>query len=269
MITRVYRWCGLFCGLLCLACSSPAVRLQTQAEQFGLKRLDSHGGQHAVSLFYRSGRISGQALHVYLEGDGQPWERGYWPAADPTTRSSLMLPLLAMDAAPSLYLGRPCYNGHAADADCHPGLWTHARYSEEVVDSMQTALHDFCIRYDYKQIVLIGHSGGGALALLLAERMPQTRLVITLAGNYDIDAWTDYHHYLRLSASLNPARRSLSGVAEWHFLAAEDNVVPPALFLTALQQRSHSLVEVISGVGHHQGWQKIWPNILHRLETLQ
>ncbi len=213
--------------------------------------------------------MSGQTLHVYLEGDGQPWERGNWPATDPTTRSSVMLPLLDMDTSPSLYLGRPCYNGHAADVDCDPQLWTQARYSDQVVGSMQAALYDFCSRFDFRQIVLIGHSGGGALALLLAERMPQTRLVITLAGNYDIDAWTNYHHYLPLNGSLNPAKRSPSGVPEWHFLAAEDSVVPPDLFLTSLKQRAHSLVEVLPGVGHAKGWQQIWPDILQRLERLQ
>ncbi len=251
------------------ACASPAAKLQAQAEQFKLQRQEWHAGRHVVSLFFQPGDTAGKRLHVYLEGDGQPWQQGVWPASDPTTRSSLMLPLLAMDSSPALYLGRPCYNGHADDPDCEPRLWTSGRYAEEVVDSMEAALKLFCARYGYRQVVLIGHSGGGSLAMLLAGRVPQTRLLITLAGNYDIDAWADHHHYLRLHESLNPARQSPSGIQEWHFLGERDTVVPPKLFLTALQQRKHSQVEVMPGVEHRHGWQEIWPQILKRLEQQQ
>ena len=35
---------------------------------------------------------------------------------------------MGLDPAPSVYLGRPCYLGRAADPGCHPWYWTHGRY---------------------------------------------------------------------------------------------------------------------------------------------
>lgn len=265
MIVIFSRLLGLCLILGLTACSSPAAKLSAHAERLNLQTLELNAGTYLLTAFYKPGYSTKKRLHVYLEGDGQPWRRGYWPATDPTTRNSVMLPLLAMDNAPALYLGRPCYNGHAEDVGCQPSLWTSARYSEQVVSAMAMALRQFCEGEGYQDVVLIGHSGGGTLALLLAERIKQTSRVITLAGNFDIDAWTDYHHYLRLNESINPAKQSATGVLEWHFLAEQDVTVPPKLFLTALQQRANSQVEVISAIDHQQGWEKVWPRILKRL----
>ena len=258
----------MFAGLIGLqllsACHSPVAKLQDQAEQLQLKRLEWPANQYVISLFYQPGNTA-EALHVYLEGDGQPWLQGLRPAIDPTTHASLMLPLLARDQSPALYLGRPCYNGHAQDPGCAPSLWTSARYSREIVDALANALTRFCKAYGYQHIVLIGHSGGASLAMLLAQRIPQTRLVITLAGNYDIDAWADYHHYLRLTESLNPAQPHPSGIPEWHFLGEQDTVIPPQLFVSALKQRANSQVAILPNVEHQRGWQEIWPQILKRI----
>src|SRR5689334_2705067 len=45
-------------------------------------------------------------LHVYIEGDGQPFLSPTAVALDPTPREPLMLRLMALDPARSLYLGR-------------------------------------------------------------------------------------------------------------------------------------------------------------------
>ena len=260
------RW--ILIGLIGLqllgACQSPSARLQAQAEQLQLKLIEWPANQYVISLFYQPG-IMGEVLHVYLEGDGQPWLQGLRPAIDPTTHNSLMLPLMAMDRYSVLYLGRPCYNGHALDPGCDPRIWTSARYSREIVEALASALTNFCKAYGYQKMVLIGHSGGGSLAMLLAQSLPQTRLVITLAGNYDIDAWADYHHYLRLTESVNPAQQPSTGLPEWHFLGELDTVIPPQLFVSALKQRANSYVEVLPNLKHQQGWEAIWPQILEKL----
>lgn len=255
----------LCCLLLAAACSSPSAKLHAQAEQLNLQALELQGGPYRLTAFFRPGQPAIQTLHVYLEGDGRPWQQGRWPAADPTTRSSLMLPLLGLDTKPALYLGRPCYNGHAADPGCEAALWTSARYGETVVGAMTAALKQFCTRHGFRQLVLIGHSGGGSLAMLLAGRLSQTVLIVTLAGNYDIDSWTEYHHYLPLNKSLNPARQPESGVPERHFLAERDRTVPPDLFVTALSRRAHGHVEILPTVDHHNGWLEVWPQILNRI----
>ncbi|ATG89454.1 alpha/beta fold hydrolase [Methylomonas koyamae] len=249
-------------------CVSPVAKLHRQASGFGFVGLDLSGGGFMMRGFLNQPAPAAARLHVYLEGDGRPWERGVIPAAEPTTRDSVILPLMAADPAPSLYLGRPCYNGHAEDPGCTPELWTGSRYGENVVASMAQALQRFIERNGYRELVLIGHSGGGTLALLLAERLPQTAAVVTLAGNYDIDRWTAYHGYQPLQGSLNPALRPPGRVPEWHLLGERDPIVPPALFEPALSARPHAGVIRVDA-DHSRGWQAIWPEILQRLHSVR
>lgn len=260
---------GLLLLLNLAGCGSPAVRLHEQAVGFGFNTVELSAGGFVLAAFYRPAEPGGKRLHVYLEGDGRPWEQGLIAAADPTTRASVMLPLMAMDGEPSLYLGRPCYNGHAGDPGCDAALWTGARYGEKVITVLAEALQDFCRRYGYREWLLVGHSGGGSLAMLLAKRLPQTRALVTLAGNYDIDAWSDYHGYQRLSGSINPAAGVNNGIPEWHFLAEHDRNIPPSLFFQALKSRKNSRVEIIPGIDHGNGWRQVWPEILSRLAASQ
>jgi pimeloyl-ACP methyl ester carboxylesterase len=264
------RYFSIELGLLLIlsACSSPAGRLYDQATQFGFQAVESVAAGFTLTSFKHLPATGDKRLHVYLEGDGRPWERGLFPAADPTTHASVILKLMALDPSPALYLGRPCYNGHAGDQGCTQNLWTGARYGERVLRSMTQAIIDFCNEHGYRETVLIGHSGGGTLALLLAERLPQTVAVVTLAGNYDINIWADHHGYQRLSESLNPATRNDTGISEWHLLGKRDSNIPPDLFQAALQRRRNSHVQVVDA-DHSQGWQAIWPRMLQRLEQLR
>jgi pimeloyl-ACP methyl ester carboxylesterase len=254
--------------LFLAACSTPAMRLHDQAMTFGFQALEIEAAGFKLTSFTRLTPSADKRLHVYLEGDGRPWERGLFPAADPTTHTSTVLTLMASDPEPALYLGRPCYNGHADDPGCSQNLWTGARYGERVVEAMTRALTEFCTLNGYREVVMIGHSGGGTLALLIAERLPQTVAVVTLAANYDIDIWADHHGYQRLNDSLNPAKRAVkTGIAEWHLLGQRDNNIPPELFQQALRQRPNSNVQIVDA-DHGHGWQTIWPQMLKRLEHL-
>lgn len=267
-VKRLHLLIKLSLLLFLAACSTPAMRLHEQATAFGFQALESEAAGFKLTSFTHLPPSAGKRLHVYLEGDGRPWERGLFPASDPTTRTATVLSLMASDPEPALYLGRPCYNGHAGDPGCSQSLWTGARYSESVVAAMTQALTQFCTLNGYSEVVLIGHSGGGTLALLIAERLPQTVVLVTLAGNYDIDIWADHHGYQRLHDSLNPAKRAVKpGIAEWHLLGQRDNNIPPALFQQALEQRPNSHVQIVDA-DHGHGWQDIWPHMLKRLDHL-
>ena len=248
------------------ACTSPTLRLKSVSNQYGFQSLDLNAGGFLLSCFYRPGSTGDKELHVYLEGDGRPWQNGLIPADDPTTRASIMLPLMALDSTAALYLGRPCYNNHAQDPGCNPRLWTSARYSTQVITAMTSGLADFMLQHGYSKLVIIGHSGGGSLAMLMSTHLPQTQTLITLAGNYDINLWANYHGYLRLIDSENPAEHANQGITEWHFLGELDNSIPPPLFLSLLQSRNHSHVEILSKVTHQQGWINYWPKVLAQLK---
>src|SRR5712692_3248183 len=189
-------------------CAGPAERFAERAATlgFGAARVEGEGFAHVV---YRSAGPrpdGGRVLHVYLDGDGTPSERGR-PAADPTPRDPLVLRLMALDPAPSAYLGRPCYHGLAATPPCAPALWTDARYSDAVVVSLAAAARRLLAMTGHTEIVWLGYSGGGTLAMLLAARMAETASVVTVAANLDVDGWADLHGYSRLAGSLSPARR--------------------------------------------------------------
>src|SRR5687768_13818074 len=148
-------------GVLVLAagCRSAAERFIDAAAGRGLRaeEVEGVGFRHLV---LSPGRARGTTLHVYLDGDGVPW-LGSYPTADPTPRDPLVLDLLALDAAPAVYLGRPCYHGLTETSACSPALWTSARYSETVVSSMAVAARRVAEARGAERIVWLGYSGGG------------------------------------------------------------------------------------------------------------
>ncbi|NOX42112.1 MAG: lipase family protein, partial [Gammaproteobacteria bacterium] len=190
------------------------------AKEWGYQKKTVKGILFQHTLFINKvikiGKDTGNSIHIYLEGDGRPWRTPTHIALDPTPRNPLMLKLMALDNNQAIYLGRPCY--FELSPACSPIWWTFKRYSEEVLDSMAAVVERYT--RDYDSIVLMGHSGGGALAMLLAERLPKTSAIITLAGNLDIEAWTKHHRYTQLTGSLNPASQPplSKTIRQYHYL---------------------------------------------------
>lgn len=215
-------------------------------------------------------QTTGPVWHIYLEGDGKAWASRQEVARDPSPSEPLMLQLMAQDTQPALYLGRPCYHGLSTDPACNAWLWTYGRYSPQVVDSLHAALLVLIDEYAIHALIFIGHSGGGSLAMLLAERLPQTRAVITLAGNLDTEAWTTKHAYTPLVGSLNPALRPpLSPrIVQVHYVGDNDHNVPPAMLKTALATQANAELIVLKGVGHRQGWDKKFGVVLNKIKSL-
>jgi pimeloyl-ACP methyl ester carboxylesterase len=201
-------------------------------------------------------------IHIYLEGDGQPWRRGRCPAANPSSRHLTALQLMMSDPRPSLYLNRPCYGLDRMPANCTADLWTGGRYSAVVVDAMRSALDQLGRKFPGKSWLLIGHSGGGSLAVLIAQGRTDVAGLITLAANLDIDAWTRHFGYLPLAQSLNPATMPQlpDGILRWHYAATRDHQVPSTLIAEAAQRDSHARFILLEG-DHECCWQHHWPHI--------
>lgn len=252
-------------ALFLSACTTPGQALQQQAQTLGLEPLLLRGEPFNHQSYYHSG--VGGRLHVYLEGDGKPWTRPTRVATDPTSRDPLLLPMMALDPAPALYLGRPCYNGQAADRNCQRRWWTGDRYSATVVNSLAAALHQFVRRRQFDQLLLIGHSGGGTLAMLLAPRLQQTQGVVTLAANLDIDRWVALHRYTPLRGSLNPRQQPPlpATVRQLHFVGRRDKNVPLALSVDSLANQPAAELIILEDFDHRCCWLERWPQLLARI----
>lgn len=247
--------------LLPAACQSPSAAFDRAAADRGFQRSRVAGEGFGHIVFHKAGDNAGP-LHVYLESDGRPWLRRQLPAGDPTSRDPLVPDLMALDPAESLLLGRPCYHGLEEETLCTPALWTARRFAPEVVASLAAAVRR--VTGGGRPLVLIGHSGGGVLAMLLAARLPETRAVVTIAAPLDHAAWTAYHRYLPLEGSLNPALAPPlpPSVRQLHFAGGRDGVVPPVLISDALAEMKAPPPLIVTGFDHHDGWASLWPAVL-------
>ena len=250
-------------ALLSAACGSSGARLDKTAAKLGLSEPELVSRPLPSLVVVGSGE-AGDVLHVYIEGDGIPWIRERWVADDPSPRDLLMLRLMAMDPSPSIYLGRPCYHGLSQQDGCRAWHWTEGRYSDEVVDSLRLTLGEYLERGRHTRLLLIGHSGGGTLAMLLAERLGGVESVITLAGNLDPDAWSELHAYSPLTGSLNPSLRGPldRSIRQLHLVGDSDSVIPKELLEIAIAHQPGALLGVFNGCDHTSCWETIWPEIL-------
>lgn len=248
------------------ACASPARHADDLARRSGFTR-ELVAGDGFLHRIYRNAAASGAGvsgtLHVYIEGDGRPYRRPDLIAADPTPRDPMMLRLMALDPGPSIYLGRPCYFEPERDPACQSIFWTLRRYGPEVLASMEAALRAELKRAGASRLVLFGHSGGGTLAVLLAQRVDAVGRVVTIGANLDLAAWCRLHRYSPLAGSLNPADfKPRAGLEILHWVGAEDRNTPPALISAAARARGGEPVRVLAHEDHNCCWEPLWPGIL-------
>lgn len=204
-------------------------------------------------------------LHVYIEGDGQPFLSPTTVALDPTPREPLMLRLMALDPGRSLYLGRPCYFDLSHDPGCDPSFWTVRRFSPEVVDSLAAVLRSEVVRAHAREVELYGHSGGGTLAVLLAAQVASVTRVVTIGATLDTTAWCALHGYTPLLGSMNPTELGPHpGLPRMlHLVGSQDTNTPPELVQSAAAKIGASgSVRIVRGYTHNCCWQEIWNDVL-------
>ncbi|MEO8304981.1 MAG: hypothetical protein ABI724_12750 [Betaproteobacteria bacterium] len=246
------------------ACATPAERFDRRASALGLQatRLSGEGFTHRA---YVAGMQPGSnTLHVYIEHDGTPWIDFDHVSDDPIPRRPFALELMAKDSGPRLFLGRPCYFESRADSQCNPLVWTHGRYSTAVVSSMVTALRSFLSLHPYRYVVLVGYSGGGTLAWLMASRIPETTRVVTIAANLDVDEWAHIHGYSPLSGSLNPtlAPALAPSIDQLHYVGGRDTNVTPSVVGSFARRHPEARVIEIADFDHRCCWIERWPELL-------
>ncbi|HSN70971.1 MAG TPA: alpha/beta hydrolase [Steroidobacteraceae bacterium] len=248
---------------LLAGCASPVARIEAQAERAGFERSVIKGTAYRHVVFDNGIHDRQRPLAVYLEGDGTPYHARYAIAADPTSRRPLMLELMGSETGPAVYVGRPCYLGLAQDARCTATDWTVGRFGPEIVASLVAVIDRLAEERGDVRVELFGHSGGGALAVLIARQLQRVEGVITLAGNLDPQGWTRWHRYAPLVDSLDP----LDGgplparIRQLHAAGADDRNVPPAMIEAAARRLGAPGALILPGVEHNAGWRDHWPTL--------
>jgi len=249
---------------LLAGCATPAERFERRATDLGFEAISLQGNGFRHRAYAAGARQDSDTLHVYVEHDGTPWLESTRVSDDPTPRTPFALELMSRDEGARLLLGRPCYFGTATDPGCGPLLWTHRRYAPEVVASMVAALRSFLSAHPHRRIVLVGYSGGGTIAWLMAAQLPETVGVVTIAANLDTDYWASLHGYSPMVGSLNPALLPAlpSAIAQLHYAGGRDRRVPPDVTASFRVRHPEARVVVLDDFDHECCWMARWPQLL-------
>jgi pimeloyl-ACP methyl ester carboxylesterase len=264
-IAAMHRSATIVLALFLAGCATNAARIDELAATLGMSRSVVAAGGFR-SLVYMRGVPAPQdlPLTIFIEGDGIPWVGGREPSLDPTTSDPIALKLLAQTPPPAAYVTRPCYNDMSGPR-CTPERWTMERYSEEIVSSMTEVVRQATEQAAAHSVVLVGYSGGGVLAVLIAERLDNVAAVVTVGANLDVESWSEHHGYLPLTGSLNPA--ASTAVHRWpetHLYGAHDENVPPAT-ADAYFKRFPSARRRIEANDHVCCWVEQWPELWKQL----
>ncbi|MEI7614154.1 MAG: alpha/beta hydrolase [Betaproteobacteria bacterium] len=210
-------------------------------------------------------RIRGRPnqLTVYIEGDGAAWITPYHPPSDPTPRQPTALAMAASDPSDAvIYLGRPCqYLDDIHLAECSVPWWTHQRFAPEVLRAYEQGLNSLKAESGAQTFRLVGYSGGGVIAALLALRRNDVDALITVASPLATGEWIRSKGLSPLSGSIDPL--------------SEPGVLPPAIFWTGSRDEVVPISSVelfsrhkggeirqISDYDHQCCWAHDWPRLL-------
>ncbi|MEQ8377241.1 alpha/beta hydrolase [Parvibaculum sp.] len=210
-------------------------------------------------------------LTVYIEGDGFAWKRTNEISADPTPLNPVALHLAAADPSPAVaWLARPCqFTGGLTARGCADTFWTEARYGETVIAAMNEAVDELKAQTGAAKLDLVGYSGGGTVAALLALRRDDIATLRTVASPLDTDAFTSVHGVSRLSSSLNPAENApaLATLPQIHYAGEDDEIVPAEInrrFLARMGESRCTALVTLPDMDHHD-WAEIWPSLMARM----
>ncbi len=221
------------------------------------------GGQFWLQTYQR---ISNPNLPYvfYIEGDGFAFRDRFTISDDPTPKRSMVFALATQDYRSNVvYIARPCQYVAGMDMHCNSAYWTEKRMASEVVDSINEAIKTISHGQPFH---LVGYSGGGGIAVLIADRNKKVRSILTIAANLDPKLFNEYHHVKPMLGSLNPidVAHSTRNVPQLHISGGKDDIVKPFITDKYVKAANSPCVkqEILPNVSHDKGWDKAWKYIL-------
>lgn len=206
-----------------------------------------------------------QRLRVYIEGDGHAWATSSQPSTNPTPHRSLMLRLVTDDPGPSAYLARPCQ--FVTSTACGYEVWTGSRFAKPEIESMNLALSALKRQYSVRTFELVGHSGGGEVALVLAGMRDDVVQVQTIAGNVDPEFWVGLHHLTPLARPITPMQYEdrLRAIPQRHLVGSRDPIVPASVVQAYDAQLQADCLEIVHvDADHSEGYDTTWSRLANQ-----
>jgi len=250
----------------CIATTYPYMRTETAqriaAPAWMIKR-DISASPFILRAYERIHDRGGVA-NIYIEGEDTLADSSRTPF------NPVALHLASKDKAENLiYLARPCQYTEMLDPaeSCKTSYGKDARFSEDVIASYDIALNDIAKRYDISMFNVIGYSGGGAIATLLAAKRSDIVSLRTVAGILDHETYSDVATAPSFTKSLNPVNEAstLTKMPQYHFIGGRDNVVTPAVLHSYLQSMPPTncvQTMMVQEADHTIGWVDKWPELL-------
>lgn len=250
------------------ACADGRSQADDIAAQGGFTRQMLQTGSFPLLSFSRLPRPGNPALTIYIEGDGFAFVTASQIARDPTPHRQDVLGMASRHPGNVAYLARPCQYLSAAELrNCHPAFWTNSRFAPEVVDATTRAIDILKKQAGATQIILVGYSGGGVVAALVAEQRNDVAGLVTVASPLDTDAWIRLGGLSPLLGSLEPVDHldRLTGVPQLHLTGENDDVVSSRIvsaFLARFPANQRPPMSVVHGYDHSCCWVQAWPHIV-------
>ena len=196
---------------------------------------------------------------IYIEGDGHAFNSHGRATQDPTPRGTLVRELAFGDKNPNvIYLARPCQ--YVKSPIRSKRQRTTARYPPEIINAEYEAIKQIA---GDKPVILIGFSGGAQVAGLVATAKTgvNVKKVITIAGNLDHLAWTQYHNLPPLNESMNleSYRNEFAKIPLIHYVGNDDKIMQPVLVQKFIG--NNDLIVEVKGATHNTGWEMIYNKI--------
>ncbi len=247
-----------------------AIHAAQLANKAGWKEHTIQTTLFTLKAYGSSARSKTKTLTIYIEGDGLAWLSEDSPSQNPTPMVPTGLNMAIHDQKnkPIAYLARPCqFVFKAAWRNCRQDYWTHLRFSQDVIHTMNQAVEYLKQYYHAQQIVLIGYSGGGTIATLLSAQRQDVIQLITVAAILDIDHWVKQEDLTPLYGSLNPADawKNLISIPQTHWVGDKDQVVSKEVAFAFAQRfpaAKKPKINVVPGFNHACCWAKDWMSLL-------
>ena len=216
-------------------------------------------GKFTLTTYQKIQDAKGRIV-FYIEGDGFAFIDSSRISDNPTPLRPIILELATLDKRNNIvYLARPCqYTDLKLDKACTRSYWTDARMSKEVVMSIVAIIQQIS---KGRQVSLVGFSGGGGIAMLVAPYILDLQNIITIAGNLDIEAFAESHNSLKMSNSLNPLDfvNYVKNIPQIHISGLRDKVVPHFIAQKFTKQIGRCAKHIIiHNATHGSGWRNVW-----------